>query len=63
MPASTKGHCVPSPVSFAVYIDQARVAEGSDHIDEYPDKARIHGLQLHFDPPGTPAASDPGRSP
>jgi type VI secretion system protein VasD len=56
MPVSTKGHCAPSPLEFAVYIDQTRIDEGSDHIDEYPDKARIRPLQLKFDPPSNPPA-------
>jgi type VI secretion system protein VasD len=56
LPVSTKQHCAPSPASFAVYVDQVRVSEGSDHLDEYPDKSRIRPLQLHFDPPSAPSA-------
>jgi type VI secretion system protein VasD len=63
LPVSTKGHCAPSPATFAIYVDQTRVTEGSDHIDEYPDKTRIHTLALHFDPPSNPAKSDEARSP
>ena len=61
MPVSTKGHCAASPVAFAVYIDQTRVAEGSDHLDEFPDMARVHSLQLRFDPASHPnaGAQDP----
>jgi type VI secretion system protein VasD len=61
LPVSTKGHCAPSPASFAVYVDQTRVSEGSDHIDEYPDKSRIRPLPLHFDPPSAPAGADQGK--
>jgi type VI secretion system protein VasD len=70
MPASIKDHCAPSPLSFAVYIDQTRLAEGSDHMEDHPDKTRVREVELHFDSPSAgsargedPSAHDQGRQP
>jgi len=41
---------------FAVWIDESRLDDGSDHLDQYPDASRIRELYLHFaPPPGRPA--------
>jgi type VI secretion system protein VasD len=62
MPApSTKGRCATEALHFTVWIDQTRVTEGSDHLDEFPNGAHIRELYLHFDP-GQPASKGEEKS-
>jgi hypothetical protein len=43
---------------FAIWIDESRIDDGADHLDEFPDATRIRELYLHFPtPPGQPAAA------
>ncbi len=44
------GPCLPANVNFAVWIDQSRVTDGSDHLDEHPNGGRVRELHLHFAP-------------
>jgi type VI secretion system protein VasD len=49
---------------YAVWLDETRVDDGSDHLDEYPDATRIREVYLHFaPPPGQPAAGPPAAAP
>jgi type VI secretion system protein VasD len=49
----------PPPLAphYAIWIDQTRIDDGADHMDDYPDASRIRNLYLNFPaPPGSPAA-------
>ena len=53
----------PPPLAphYAIWIDQTRIDDGSDHLDEYPAASRIQNLYLNFaPPPGSPAPGAPG---
>jgi type VI secretion system protein VasD len=40
---------------FSIWLDETRVDDGADHLDEYPDASRIRQLYLRFSQPsGTP---------
>ncbi len=43
----------PPPLAphFAVWIDQTRIDDGADHLDEFPDASRVKSLYLSFTPP------------
>jgi type VI secretion system protein VasD len=52
----------PPPLAphFAVWIDENRVDDGADHLDDYPAASRIHELYLQSP---TPAAAPAGDKP
>jgi hypothetical protein len=33
---------------FSIWIDESRIDDGADHLDEYPDATRIRQLYLRF---------------
>jgi type VI secretion system protein VasD len=37
---------------FSIWIDESRIDDGADHLDEYPDATRIRQLYLRFQSPG-----------
>jgi len=37
---------------FSIWIDESRIDDGADHLDEYPDATRIRQLYLRFQAPG-----------
>jgi type VI secretion system protein VasD len=48
----------PPPLAphFSIWIDETRIDDGADHLDEYPDASRIKQLYLRFpQPSGTPS--------
>jgi type VI secretion system protein VasD len=63
----------PPPLAphFALWIDESRIDDGADHLDEYPDATRIRQLYLRFTPPagqaspgvGTPSVPAPPSTP
>jgi type VI secretion system protein VasD len=46
---------------FSIWIDQSRIDDGADHLDEYPDATRIRQLYLRFSPPSGQVS--PGSAP
>jgi type VI secretion system protein VasD len=52
----------PPPLAphFALWIDETRIDDGADHLDEYPDATPIRELFLRFSPPaGQPVSQRP----
>ncbi len=47
-----KGQCLPAIVKFPVWVDAARIVDGSDHVDDKP-AGGTHQTQLRFDSTGT----------
>jgi type VI secretion system protein VasD len=49
---------------FSIWIDQSRIDDGADHLDEYPDATRIRQLYLRSSVPGgAPAVRSPSSVP
>jgi type VI secretion system protein VasD len=43
---------------FSIWLDESRIDDGADHLDEYPDATRIRQLYLRF--PNTGGVPSPG---
>jgi hypothetical protein len=45
---------------FAIYLDEMRVSDGEDHLEEFPDGGRLHDFfKQCTPPPGPPVAPPP----
>jgi type VI secretion system protein VasD len=56
----------PPPLAphFSLWIDETRIDDGADHLDEYPDASRIKQLYLRFpSPSGTPTTPQVPQTP
>jgi type VI secretion system protein VasD len=52
---------------FSIWLDESRIDDGADHLDEYPDATRIRQLYLRFPStggvPGTPSTPSMPQAP
>ena len=61
--ARRKPAAPPLQPHFSIWLDESRIDDGADHLDEYPDASRIRQLYLQFPSSGSGASSRGARRP
>jgi type VI secretion system protein VasD len=55
-----EGGAPPLKPHFSLWIDESRIDDGADHLDEYPDATRIRQLYLKSAPSSSGGTTEPG---